>query len=181
MYYLYCFVLINLISQNLNDMKIKTDGVGQAHQGKNVKRFREMLGIRQEALADQLGPEWSQKRISLIEAREVVDPELLNSIAELLKVPVKVLENFDEQAAINYFNTFNNQDQGSQHINCNQGDVNHANTPNFDPFVALVEAMKELKMVYGENRELHSKNEALYESLLNLEREKNAYLQSKLA
>ncbi|WP_073227837.1 helix-turn-helix domain-containing protein [Pedobacter caeni] len=157
-------------------MKIKTDGAGQAHQGRNVKRFREMLGIRQEALADQLGPEWSQKRISLIEAREVVDPELLNSIAELLKVPVKVLENFDEQAAINYFNTFNHSTQHN-----GNGDVNHANTPNFDPFVALVEAMKELKTVYGENRELHSKNEALYEGLLNLEREKNAYLQSKLA
>jgi DNA-binding XRE family transcriptional regulator len=31
------------------------------HQGRNVKRFREMLGLKQEALADQLGGDWSQK------------------------------------------------------------------------------------------------------------------------
>ncbi|SHE41406.1 helix-turn-helix domain-containing protein [Pedobacter caeni] len=159
-------------------MKTKTDGLGQAHQGRNVKRFREMLGIRQEALAEQLGPDWSQKRISLIEAREVVDPNLLNSIAELLKIPVQVLENFDEQAAINYFNTFN---QGSQQ-NVHNGDGdNNINTPNFDPVIALVEAMKELKTIYGGYRELQSKNETLYESLLHIERERIADLQSRLA
>lgn len=44
-------------------MRTITDTLPNIHQGKNVKRFREMIGIRQEALADQLGPEWSQKRI----------------------------------------------------------------------------------------------------------------------
>lgn len=29
-------------------MKIMTDATAKIHQGKNVKRFREMLGIRQE-------------------------------------------------------------------------------------------------------------------------------------
>jgi hypothetical protein len=32
------------------------------HQGKNVKRFREMLGIKQEALAFDLGNDWNQKK-----------------------------------------------------------------------------------------------------------------------
>ncbi|RQO69390.1 transcriptional regulator [Pedobacter sp. KBW06] len=155
------------------------DAAAKIHQGKNVKRFREMLGIRQEALADLLGSEWSQKRISLIESREMVDPGLLNSIAEVLKIPVQVLENFNEQAAINYFNTFN---QGSQHVNYNQiqGDVNNTNTQNFDPVIALVEAMKELKTIYGENRTLHEEIKSLYESLLHLEREKITDLQSRL-
>lgn len=84
-----------------------------------------------------------------------------------------MLENFDEQAAINYFNTFN-------HSNYAHGDVNNMSTHNFDPLNALVEAMQELKTVYGENRKLYSKNEELYASLLLLEREKNATLQSKL-
>ena len=35
------------------------------HQGRNVKRFREMLGIKQEALAFELGDDWNQKKISL--------------------------------------------------------------------------------------------------------------------
>ncbi|NQX38802.1 helix-turn-helix domain-containing protein [Pedobacter steynii] len=159
-------------------MRTTTDAAAKIHQGKNVKRFREMLGIRQEALADQLGSEWSQKRISLIESRESVDPALLNSIAEVLKIPVQVLENFNEQAAINYFNTFNNS---TQHNNHNGGDVNHTNTQNFDPFIALVEAMKELKIIYGENRKLYEENKGLYESLLHLEREKITDLQSRLA
>ncbi|MCW3105800.1 MAG: helix-turn-helix domain protein [Segetibacter sp.] len=33
------------------------------HQGRNVKRFREMLGIKQEGLAYELGDEWTQKRM----------------------------------------------------------------------------------------------------------------------
>jgi DNA-binding XRE family transcriptional regulator len=32
------------------------------HQGRNIKRFREMLGIKQEALAHELGEDWSQKK-----------------------------------------------------------------------------------------------------------------------
>ena len=161
-------------------MRVNTDVAAKIHQGKNVKRFREMLGLRQENLADRLGPEWNQKRISLIESREIVDPNLLKSIAEVLKIPVQVLENFNEQAAINYFNTFNNSSYA-------HGDVNNTNTHNFDPLNALIEAMKELKAIYGENRELYSKNEVLYAEnkelyagLLNLEREKNSVLQSKL-
>lgn len=34
------------------------------HQGRNIKRFREMLGIKQEALAFELGEDWNQKKIS---------------------------------------------------------------------------------------------------------------------
>lgn len=154
-----------------------TDTPVKIHQGKNVKRFREMLGIRQEALADQLGSEWSQKRISLVESREVVEPKLLQSIAEVLKIPVQVLENFDEQAAITYFNTFNNSNYTHAHEG---GTINNVNTQNLDPVNALVEAMKELKTIYGENRALHAKVEVLYESLLHLEREKNTVLQPKL-
>lgn len=157
-------------------MRTMTDVQAKIHQGKNVKRFREMLGIRQEGLADQLGPEWNQKRISLIEAREVVEPNLLKAIAEVLKIPVQVLENFDEQAAINYFNTFTHSIYAHE-----VGTVNNTHAPNLDPVNALVEVMKELKTIYGENRELHAKNEVLYESLLHLEREKIAVLQSKVS
>jgi hypothetical protein len=31
------------------------------HQGRNVKRFREMLGLK-EALAFELGDDWNQKK-----------------------------------------------------------------------------------------------------------------------
>lgn len=42
-----------------------------------MKRFREMLGIQQEALAYELGEEWNQKKITLLEQKEEVDTPLL--------------------------------------------------------------------------------------------------------
>jgi transcriptional regulator with XRE-family HTH domain len=70
------------------------------HQGRNVKRFREMLGIKQEALALELGEDWNQRKISLLEQKEMVEPSILEKIAKVLKVPTKAIENFDEEAAI---------------------------------------------------------------------------------
>ena len=32
------------------------------HQGRNIKRFREVLGIKQEALAFEVGDDWNQKK-----------------------------------------------------------------------------------------------------------------------
>jgi transcriptional regulator with XRE-family HTH domain len=44
----------------------------KVHEGRNVKRFREMLGIKQEALAYELGDGWSQKKISLLEQKSQI-------------------------------------------------------------------------------------------------------------
>ncbi len=49
-----------------------TETNDKIHQGKNVKRFREMLGIKQETLASELGNDWNQKKISLLEQKERV-------------------------------------------------------------------------------------------------------------
>lgn len=71
------------------------------HQGRNVKRFREMLGIKQEALAFDLGEEWNQKKISLLEQKDVIENPLLAKISEVLKIPVEAFQNFDEEQAVN--------------------------------------------------------------------------------
>lgn len=71
------------------------------HQGRNVKRFREMLGIKQEALAFDIGGDWNQKKVSLLEQKEVIEDSLLQQIAEVLKIPVEAIQNFDEQQAVN--------------------------------------------------------------------------------
>lgn len=75
------------------------------HQGRNIKRFREMLGIKQEGLALELGDDWNQKKISLLEQKEVVEPALLEQVAKVLKVPKEAIESFDEEAAINIIST----------------------------------------------------------------------------
>ncbi len=82
------------------------------HQGRNVKRFREMLGIKQEALAFDLGEDWNQKKISILEQKAVVEESLLQKISEVLKIPVEAFQNFDEEQAINIIsNTFDNCQQ----------------------------------------------------------------------
>ena len=78
------------------------------HQGRNVKRFREMLGIKQESLAFDLGNEWNQKKISMLEQKDVIEEELLDQISQALKIPVEAFQNFDEEQAVNVIaNTFN--------------------------------------------------------------------------
>ncbi len=135
-----------------------TDGPKTIHQGRNVKRFRELLGVKQEALAFDLGDDWNQKKISLLEQKEVIDPALLQQIADVLKVPAEAIKNFDEEAAVNYFNTFN--DNSVSHVIGNYG------TYNFNPIDKLVEALEETKK--------------LYEALLKSEREKIALLEKML-
>lgn len=79
------------------------------HQGRNVKRFREMLNIKQEALAYDLGEDWTQKKISMLEQKDVIEESLLKQISAILKIPVEAFQNFDEEKAINIIsNTFEN-------------------------------------------------------------------------
>ncbi|OJX55579.1 MAG: transcriptional regulator, partial [Flavobacterium sp. 38-13] len=69
---------------------------------------REMLGIKQDALAYELGDDWNQKKISLLEQKESVEKDILEQVAKILKVPSEAIENFDEDSVINIIsNTFN--------------------------------------------------------------------------
>ncbi|UUF15520.1 MULTISPECIES: XRE family transcriptional regulator [Flavobacterium] len=78
------------------------------HQGRNVKRFREMLNIKQEGLAYDLGEDWNQKKISLLEQKDVIEDNLLKQISAVLNIPVEAFKNFDEEQAVNIIsNTFN--------------------------------------------------------------------------
>ena len=105
------------------------------HQGRNVKRFREMLGLKQEAFATELGEDWTQRRVSLLEGKEEIEPELLEQLARVLKVPVEAIKNFDEEAALNFIgNTFNNHDNSAT---VNGYIVNY--TPSFNPLDKMVE------------------------------------------
>jgi transcriptional regulator with XRE-family HTH domain len=96
----------------------------KVHEGRNVKRFREMLGIKQDALAYELGEGWNQQKISLLEQKETIELPLLKQISNAMKVPVEAFQNFDDEQAINIIsNTFDNFDNGAIAINCNS-DVN---------------------------------------------------------
>jgi transcriptional regulator with XRE-family HTH domain len=79
----------------------------KVHEGRNIKRFREMLGIKQDALAIELGDDWNQQKISLLEQKETIDAPLLQQISAAMKIPVEAFQNFDEEQVINIVtNTF---------------------------------------------------------------------------
>ncbi len=67
-------------------------------------KFREMLGIKQNALAYELGEGWTQKKVSQLEQKESIELPLLHEIANTLKIPVEAFQNFDEEQAINIIN-----------------------------------------------------------------------------
>ena len=94
------------------------------HEGRNLKRFREMLAIKQDALAFELGEDWNQQKVSLLEQREKIDSDILEQVAAILKIPAEAIRNFDEDQAINIItNTFNDSpfggstNYGAVHLN----------------------------------------------------------------
>ncbi|MFL0681745.1 MAG: XRE family transcriptional regulator [Algoriphagus aquaeductus] len=102
-----------------------------------------MLGIKQEALAFELGEDWNQKKISLLEQKEEIEASLLAQIAEVLKLPVEAFQNFDEEQAINIIsNTFHHT----------QGLVNYNPTFQNNPIDKLIQ--------------LHEEKIALYERMM---------------
>lgn len=116
------------------------------------------LRIKQEGFAYEMGEDWTQKRVSVLEQKEFVEQDILEQVAMILKVPVEAIRNFDEETAINYFNTFN--DNSVSHVIGNHG------TYNFNPLEKWIEVIEE--------------NKNLYERLLKSEQEKNLLLQKIL-
>ena len=118
------------------------------HQGHNVKRIREISGIKQESLALQLG--LSQQAISQIEQKEVLDSKILEDLAKAINIAPEVIKNMTEDAANNFINTFN--DQSGFNYQCT-----------FNPLDKYIEAIEA--------------NKELYERLLKFEQEKSLLLE----
>lgn len=128
------------------------------HQGRNVKRFREMLGIKQEALAFDLGEDWNQKKISMLEQKDIIEDDLLKAISTALKIPVEAFQNFDEELAVNVIaNTFGDHSVGFQ----------RNDNPTFHPVEQILKLHEEKIALY--ERMLKEKDEVMdrLEKLIN--------------
>lgn len=118
------------------------------HQGRNVKKFREMLDIKQEFLAEAINI--SQQHMSRLEQSETIDDAMLDKISEALNVPVAAIKNMSEDGMINIIaNTFHDHSAAAsmslphyQYFQCT-----------FNPFDKIVE---------------------LYERIIELERKRSA-------
>ncbi|MCE7069381.1 helix-turn-helix domain-containing protein [Dyadobacter sp. CY327] len=115
------------------------------HEGRNLKRFREMLGMKQDVLAMELGTDWNQQKVSLLEQKERIDSDILEQVSAILKMPVEAIRNFDEDQAVNIIaNTFNVE---------NDAYIGNPNgTFNINPMEKLIQ--------------LHEEKIALYERML---------------
>lgn len=126
------------------------------HIGRKISRIRELRGMKQEALAIELGV--SQQTVSNIEKSAAVEAQLLAQVANILGVSTEAIENFNEEAVFNYFNTFNDNSASNANINLSGC--------TFNPLDKLIEAQEE--------------NKKLYERLLDAERSKIEYLEKLL-
>ena len=85
------------------DVEIK-DKASQRHVGRNLQRIRVYLGMKQEALAADLGI--SQQEISKIEKQDEIEDKLLTQIATALGVSAEVIRDFDVERAIYNINSY---------------------------------------------------------------------------
>lgn len=126
--------------------------------GQKVERIRILRGMKQETLASILGV--TQQAISKLEKSDLIEDDRLEKIAEALEVTADTIKNFDEQSAVNYFNTFNDNSLS------NSNGAFSAFQCTFNPLDKLLEVIEE--------------NKKLYERLLEVEREKSVLLESLL-
>lgn len=132
----------------------------KVHQGRAVKRIREILQVKQETLASELGI--SQQSVSLLETKETIDPETLEQIAKTLKVPVDAIKNFDEEAALNIIaNTFNES-----------AFINSTGTFNINPIDKWLEALEEIKRLNAALLNEKDEKIALLEKMLSEKKKK---------
>ena len=78
------------------------------HIGRKISRIRELRGMKQEALALELGI--TQQAVSKIEQSEMVEEETLDRVAKALGVSKDAIEAFSEDVVLNIIsNTFNDE------------------------------------------------------------------------
>lgn len=113
------------------------------HQGRQVKRFRESIGMKQEILAKELNT--TQQSISYYEKQEDLDENLFKQLAQGMGVSPDILRNFNMESQIFSIQEMRDSSQAIYNYN-------------FSPIDKIVEQA--------------AKIEKLYEDLLKVEREK---------
>jgi transcriptional regulator with XRE-family HTH domain len=104
----------------------------KVHHGRNIKHLREMLGIKQEYIAQEM--QLTQQAVSKLEQKKEIEDVLLGHVSEILNVPVNAIKNLNEDATTNYLKTFCDH----------QGDEPLANYYSFNPIEKVVELFERL-------------------------------------
>ena len=119
------------------------------HHGRNIKRIREIMGVKQEALALTLGNDWTQRRISLLEQKEEVEDAVLHEVAKALNVSPDMIRSFRDEALVNIvsntFSDFHDNASGISYM-CS-----------FNPIEKIIQLYEEKEKLYQEKIELYER------------------------
>lgn len=94
-----------------------SEKTNRMHLGRKISRIRELRGMKQEALATELGI--SQQAISKLEQSEEIEDSTLEKIASALGLPTEAIRNFNEEAVFNIIgNTFTDSSSNNNNYLC---------------------------------------------------------------
>lgn len=141
------------------------------NQGANVRTLRNILGIKQETLAEELGT--TQQAVSYLEQRAVLKKDMLVRIAQVLNVPVKIIEELEENPLSvvienNHFENGSYMGNGVGNTGVIEND--QIQTKHNEPHIYPLDKVTEL------SNEISS----LYERIIALEKERSSFLEELL-
>lgn len=153
------------------DMEMEPKRSKYVNQGANVRTLRNILGIKQETLAEELGT--TQQAVSYLEQRPVLKKDMLVRIAQVLNVPVKIIEELEENPLSvvienNHFENGSYMGNGVGNTGIIEND--QIQTKHNEPHIYPLDKVTEL------SNEISS----LYERIIALEKERSSFLEELL-
>jgi len=131
---------------------------GKVHHGQNIKRLREIMGVKQEALARQLNI--TQQSFSEMEKRELIEEATLEKVAEALNVPVGAIKNMTEESVMKFIYNFNDKIENKGTFISSHNNYNDCSFNPIDKIVELYERiLKEKEEKLALTEKLLGKNE----------------------
>ena len=117
----------------------------ETHYGKNIKRLRNILDIKQESIAFALN--MTQQNFSVLEQKQEIENSLLEKIAKAMNIPVDLIKNFNEEGVINIISSTLHNSSGSVSYN-----------PTFNPIDKIIELYERIIQEKNEKIDFLSKN-----------------------
>ena len=135
------------------------------HQGANVRRLRNIMGVKQSSLAEMLGT--TQQKVSRIESQRVIEKDTLLQIANILHVSPKIIEELDENplSIVIENNNFETGYGSIGNLGIIQNDQNNENTIN-NPLDKIMELNKQATDLFERMLAVEKEKSALLEQLL---------------
>jgi len=142
-------------------METQEKTVKNTHHGHAIKRYRHTLGIKQEALAADMGI--SQALVSFYEQKKVIEDDMIDNFAIALNIAPELIKELEEDPVtiIIENNTFENKE--GNNIAYLEND-NSTNT--YNPIEQILALNKEKTALYERMLELENEKIALLEKLL---------------